>query len=131
MATRDLFKLPSALKPGNSSAQGPATDEADRAEHSTANRERREIIHRLQVGLSGLGAMILLVGLANIIQDRARLVDEQAAPEAAPTVEPVAVPTQSDPLADAGVVPDLPAEPSPTAQEPAILPEQGEVSDRP
>ena len=129
MATRDLIKMPNALKPGISGTEEPATDQAQAVEMGPENRARREMIHRLQVGLSGLGAMILLVGLANIIQDRARLVDEQAAPEAAPTVEPVAAPTQSDPLADAGVVPDLPAEPSPIPQEPAILPEQGEVSD--
>lgn len=123
--------MPNSQRLGKSDAQESAADQAVDAQTGVEERERRETIHRLQVGLSGLGAMILLVGLANIIQDRARLVDEQAAPEAAPTVEPVAAPTQSDPLADAGVVPDLPAEPTAIAQEPVILPEQGEVSDTP
>lgn len=91
---------------------------------------RAEAVHRLQVGLSGLAAMILLVGLANIIQDRARVTEEQSVPQAAPTTEPSAQPAQTDPLADAGVVPDLPVDPSPTpVQESAIVPEQGEVAD--
>ena len=90
---------------------------------------RAQAVQRLQVGLSGLAAMVLLVGLANIIQDRARVTQEQSVPEAAPTTEPSAQPAQTDPLADAGVVPDLPAEPSPTpVQESAIVPEQGEAA---
>ncbi len=87
---------------------------------------RSEAMHRLQVGMSGIAAMLLLVGLANVIQNRARISDETAVPDAAPTTEPTAPAPQRDPLADAGLVPDLPAEPSPVAtQEPAILPEQG------
>lgn len=87
---------------------------------------RAQAMQRLQVGLSGLAAMVLLVGLANIIQDRARVAEESSVPEAAPTTEPTAQPAQSDPLADAGVVPDIPAEPTPAAtQSPAIVPEQG------
>lgn len=58
--------------------------------------------------------MVLLVGLANIIQDRARVSEEMSVPEAAPTTEPSAQPSQSDPLADAGLVPDLPVEPTAT-----------------
>lgn len=87
---------------------------------------RAETIQRLQVGVSGLAAMILLVGLANIIQDRARQTDAESVPQATPTTEPVQVAAQPDPLADAGVVPDLPAEPasSPTL-DPALVPEQG------
>lgn len=90
---------------------------------------RGQAVHRLQVGLSLLGGVILLVGLANVIEDRAKESDAARVPQAAATVstEPVA-PPQSDPLADAGVVPDLPAEPStqPTPEKP-ILPEQGNV----
>ncbi len=78
------------------------------------DRARAESVHRLQIGLSGIAAMILLVGLANIIQDRARESEERSVPEAAPTTEPSAQPSQTDPLADAGLVPDLPAEPTAT-----------------
>ena len=74
---------------------------------------RAEALQRLQVGLAGIGAMLLLVALANVIQNRARVTDEQAVPEAAPTTEPSAEQKGNDPLADAGIVPDMPAEPSP------------------
>ena len=69
-------------------------------------------MQRLQIGLSGLAAMILLVGLANIIQDRARQVDEETVPEAAVAAVQSLPSSQRDPLADAGIVPDLPAEPA-------------------
>lgn len=87
---------------------------------------REEAAHRLQVGLTGLAAMVLLVGLASIIQGRAAISEETAVPEAAPTTEPSEAPPLRDPLADAGVVPDLPAEPEATpTQEAAIVPEVG------
>lgn len=75
--------------------------------------------------------MVLLVGLANIIQDRARIAEEMSVPEAAPTTEPVAQSTQSDPLADAGLVPDIPTEPtaSPTPIAPETGPTTEDVSD--
>ena len=64
-------------------------------------------IQRLQVGLFGLAAMVLLVALANIIRNNADLNEATVVPEAAPTTAagPTAAPV-SDPLADAGVVPD-------------------------
>ena len=86
-----------------------------------------QAMQRLQIGLAGLGAMVLMIGLANVIMDRAQQTEADAVPQAAATVaaEPVA-PPQNDPLAEAGVVPDLPADPNPTpTREPAILPEQG------
>jgi hypothetical protein len=68
---------------------------------ATARELRAQAIHRLQLGLFGLAAMLLIVGLSNIIMDRARLGDAEADPQqvtSAPT-------TASDPLADIGVVP--------------------------
>lgn len=91
---------------------------------------RAQALQRLQVGLSLLGGVILLVGLANVIEDRAKETDAASVPQAASTVAATQTPpTQSNPLADAGVVPDLPAEPSPspTAERP-ILPEQGNAA---
>ncbi|MBA4164115.1 MAG: hypothetical protein C0510_05720 [Erythrobacter sp.] len=76
------------------------------------DRRRAEVVHRLQIGLSGLAAMILLVGLANIIQDRARIEDSKTVPEAAVAADAGLPPPKPDPLADAGIVPDLPAEPA-------------------
>ena len=73
---------------------------------------RSQTVQRLQVGLFGLASMILLIGLAQIIMNQAREAEAGVVPEAAPTVAPSQSPAQaSDPLADAGVGPDLPAEP--------------------
>jgi hypothetical protein len=70
---------------------------------STAREVRAQSVHRLQIGLFGLAAMLLLVALANIIMDRARLVEEQEDP---PFVA-AAPPTKAarDPLADIGAMP--------------------------
>ena len=88
---------------------------------STARQARAEAVQRLQVGMFGIGAMVLLVGLASIIGGQADMNDNLAVPEAAPTTEPKPAPAQANPLADAGVVPDIAAEPSaaPTALPPA------------
>lgn len=95
---------------------------------SPATREG-ETVHRLQVGLLTLGAMVLLVGVADMIMDRAQLAEDSAVPEAAPTVEPSPKPTEDSALRDAGVVPDLPAdvEAEPVPQGP-VVPEQGDAS---
>lgn len=73
---------------------------------------RAQAMQRLQVGVFGLATMVLLIGLAQIIMNQAREAEARVVPEAAPTVAPSDTPTPaSDPLADAGVGPDLPAEP--------------------
>jgi hypothetical protein len=72
--------------------------------HPTVRELRAQAVHRLQVGLFGLAAMLLLVGLANIIMDRARLADEASGlPRSADVASSAAA--NSDPLADIGVVP--------------------------
>lgn len=72
---------------------------------------RSQAMQRLQIGLFGVAAMILLVSLANIILTNAQQNEARVVPEAAPTVAAgeEAAPV-SDPLADAGVVPDMPDE---------------------
>jgi hypothetical protein len=84
--------------------------------HPPTPRElRAQGVHRLQIGVLGLAGMLLLVGLANIIMDRARFNDDAAAaasPSTAVTsLTPETAPEtpSKDPLADMGVVPDLPA----------------------
>jgi hypothetical protein len=70
---------------------------------SPARTLRAQAVHRLQIGLFGLAAMLLLVGLANIIMDRARMADEDGLmPEAVASdgAKPAA-----DPLADIGAMP--------------------------
>ncbi|MFN4019563.1 MAG: hypothetical protein ACK4IC_03480 [Erythrobacter sp.] len=83
---------------------------------------RQEAIQRLQIGVFGIAAMVLLVGLASIIGSQADVAEEAAVPDAAPTTEPSATPSQANPLADAGVVPDIAAEPSPSPVAPLAGP---------
>lgn len=81
---------------------------------------RAQAMQRLQVGGSLLLGIILIVGLANVIEERAKQSDEAVVPEAAATI--AATPSNApanDPLADAGVVPDLPAAPTASANAPA------------
>lgn len=72
---------------------------------------KAEASQRLQIGLFGIGSMIVLVGLASVIGTQADRTEDSAVPEAAPTTEPSEAPSQRDPLADAGIVPEIPAEP--------------------
>lgn len=77
------------------------------------NRVRRERnLQRLQIGGTGIVMMVLLVALASVVSNRAAQTDATAVPEAAPTTEPTQAMPQNDPLAEAGVVPELPAEPT-------------------
>lgn len=90
---------------------------------------KSEAAQRLQIGLFGLGSMVLLIGLATIIGNQADRTQESSVPEAAPTTEPVEAPQQRDPLASAGIVPDIPAEPEPTSEKDEGLPEDQSVED--
>jgi len=97
--------------PIHGGGQGPAHETAEAEEAGQQQGMRAEAIKRVQIGLGGLAGMALLVGLANIIMTSAQQNQAQVVPAAAPTVtarEPTA--PVSDPLADMGVVPDLPAE---------------------
>jgi hypothetical protein len=69
---------------------------------------RTQSLQRLQIGLFGLAAMVLLVGLANIILTNAKENQARVVPEAAATVAADQAAAGSDPLAAAGVVPDEP-----------------------
>jgi hypothetical protein len=71
-------------------------------------RERRaQAVHRLQVGLFGLAGMLLLVSLANVIMDRAKLVELTTPRSPAAQASASAAPA-NDPLVDMGVAPELP-----------------------
>ncbi len=108
MNQRSLFHT-SAQAASDPAATAPEIAEE---ELTTAASARGEAVQRLQVGVFGIGAMVLLVGLASIIGGQADKTDRLAVPEAAPTTEPGAPAAQNNPLADAGVVPDIAAEPS-------------------
>ena len=78
-------------------------------ELSSGGVQRARAIQRLQIGMTGVLLMIVLVGLASLVENSASQIDATAVPEAAPTTEPTAAAQQNDPLVQAGVVPDLPA----------------------
>ncbi len=79
----------------------------------TPRELRAQALHRLQIGLFGLAAMLLLVGLANIIMDRARMAEStMPSPAGVATAEPA---LNSDPLADIGVIPSPEAVKAPEA----------------
>jgi hypothetical protein len=86
-------------------ATGSADEGAAPAPHGVT---RAQAIQRVQLGLFGLAAMLLLVGLANIIMERAQETDKSSVPAVTAPVAAGSGPApQSDPLADAGVVPDI------------------------
>jgi hypothetical protein len=96
-------------------ATEPLTDPNDEVEAPSAaqKRIRAEAIQRLQVGLSGLAAILLLVSLASIIINRANETEQAAVPaSAASAADDTATPNKDpkDPLVDAGVVPQLPVD---------------------
>lgn len=61
------------------------------------------------MGAIGVLAVLILIGLASIIRDRAAQTDTTTVAGAAPTSTPTASPSAADPLAEAGMVPDIPA----------------------
>ena len=79
---------------------------------------RAQAVQRLQSGLFGIAAIVMVVGLANIINDRARQADARPQTSAASSANAV---QGSDPLADIGVVPSQQPEPAPRAKAPAPI----------
>lgn len=90
---------------------------------------RAQAMQRLQAGIAGILVMVLVVGLAAALTQRAQTTEDLAVPNAAPTTEPEETEPQSDPLADAGVVPDLPDEGEDETQDPALVPELGDQTE--
>lgn len=65
---------------------------------------RQEGLQRVQIGLTGLAGVVLLVGLANIVIEKARIDDATQPPPVVPTLTQNAV-SAKDPLAELGVQP--------------------------
>lgn len=88
---------------------------------------RAERLQRLQIGTFGIFAMVLLIGIADIVGNRIAATEATAVPEAAPTIAPTETPAARDPLVDAGVSPRLPvdpeASPGPTPPPTADMPQ--------
>lgn len=103
----------------------PATPGADDSVPLAGTRAER--LQRLQVGLFGIFAMVLLIALADVVISRAQQTEATAVPEAAPTVEQSETAAPRDPLVDAGVVPDVAASPTPPAEGPAAESQAGEA----
>lgn len=68
------------------------------------NPRRLEGLQRVQIGLTGLAGVVLLVGLANIVIDKARIADPTVPPATVPTLTGNAA-TPKEPLAELGVQP--------------------------
>ena len=79
---------------------------------------RAQAVQRLQAGLFGMAAIVLVVGLANIINDRARQADAATRQHTAGSTGADAA-LGSDPLADIGVVPSSQPEAAPRVRAPA------------
>ena len=65
---------------------------------------RQEGLQRVQIGLTGLAGVVLLVGLANIVIDKARIDDPAVPPPTVSTLDDNAV-APKEPLAELGVQP--------------------------
>ena len=97
----------------------PAADRnADETPALALGGTRAQSLQRLQVGISLLLGIVVIVGLANVIEERAKQSEAAAVPQVASSTVPSSSASANDPLADAGVVPDLPAATS-TATAPA------------
>ncbi|PZU57779.1 MAG: hypothetical protein DI547_11970 [Sphingobium sp.] len=70
---------------------------------------KQEGLQRVQIGLTGLAGVVLLVGLANIVIEKARLDERTMPPPVVPTIANVedvnAVAAPKEPLAELGVTP--------------------------
>ena len=84
-----------------------------------ARELRAQAVQRLQAGLFGLAAIVLIVGLASIINERARQADAATQPQTSANASP-APQVDSDPLAEVGVVPS--SVPEPVSNAPAGAP---------
>ena len=69
---------------------------------------RAEALRRLQMGGVGVVAVLLLIGLASAIKDRATETESTAVAGAAATTAPGASTAAPDPMAEAGVAPEMP-----------------------
>lgn len=86
----------------------------------TARELRSQGVYRLQIGLFGLCAILLIVGLANVIRDR-MVEDTSDSIRSVVAVDSKPTKIASDPLADIGVVPAADPSPSPGATDQPVF----------
>jgi hypothetical protein len=95
---------------------GSSADQGAGAVQPGSRDIRAQAVHRLQVGMFGLAAMLLLVSLASVIMQRVQTADRSvvaAEPSGSASASPA-----NDPLADLGVAPEVPVAGSTTAHKP-------------
>ncbi len=83
---------------------------------SGARALRAQAVHRLQVGMFGLAAMLLLVSLASVITQRVQTADRST--QAITPSASASAATANDPLADLGVAPEVPVAATTAAHKP-------------
>lgn len=102
-----------SFKPyGKSRAPAPPGGQSEALTQAPLGGTRAEALRRLQMGAIGVVAVLLLIGLASIIKDRAAETENTSVAGAAATSSPGSAPAVADPLAEAGVVPEMPASPT-------------------
>ena len=91
---------------------GSLADAAGGGQVQPGSRDMRaQAVHRLQVGMFGLAAMLLLVSLASVIMQRVQTADRSVV-----AVEPSGAASNTpanDPLVDLGVAPEVPVAANP------------------
>ena len=104
MAARDLFeRLGDKIAGTRPQPEGAWAQGSEPPTLAPLGGTREQAVQRLQVGLTGRCAMILMVGVARVLGGQADIAEDAAVPDAAPTTEPSPATAQRDPLADAGV----------------------------
>jgi hypothetical protein len=90
-----------------------------RAVRMAENPRRQEGLQRVQIGLTGVAGVVLLVGLANIVIDKAQISDPSVPPPTVATIDTNALSPKEplaelgvQPAADQAVVPDLQPDPN-------------------
>ena len=102
-------------RPLKSRAPAPPSGQPGAASPAPLGGTRSEALRRLQMGAIGVVAVLLLIGLASIIKDRATQTESTAVAGAAATRSPGASTGAADPLAEAGVIPEMPSSPNASA----------------
>lgn len=100
------------FKPMGQSRGAPSPGSSSALPQAPLGGTRSEAVRRLQMGAIGVVAVLLLIGLASIVKDRATQTESTAVAGAAATSAPGTSTAAADPLAEAGVVPEIPASPS-------------------
>ena len=104
--TSERLKRMSSRNPGFAGAADQASGVNPAPIQPGSRDMRAQAVHRLQVGMFGLAAMLLLVSLASVIMQRV-VNSDRSVVASEPSGSPSAA-TANDPLVDLGVAPEVP-----------------------